>query len=177
MMEADSFDHRNIFRVPSTINKISDVEINKVSHGHWNNTRNDDNKNWGKYTQKKQYYKGKKDFDRKPWQNKDQKPWNKDHKKQYGNKESKDACITVTKDAKYFCPTCFDEGIFNAVTKLLHEKVEQVKRSGSDSAKTVNAIEHGNFCNFFKIPEQLCDIAFTQVVSEATPKNSGEEAD
>ena len=61
--------------------------------------------------------------------------WNKDHKTQYGNKESKpkDACITVTKDVKYFCPTGFDEGIFNAVTKLLHEKVEQAKRSRSDS--------------------------------------------
>ena len=85
-------------------------------------------------------------------QNKDQKPWNKDQKKQYGNKESKpkDACITITKDVKYFCPTGFDKGIFNAVTKLLHKKVEQAKRSGSDNAKTVNAIEHDNFCNLFQ---------------------------
>ena len=63
------------------------------------------------------------------------------------------------------------------MTKLLHEKVEQVKRSGSDSAKTINTIEHDNFCNFFKIPEQLYDAAFTQVISEATPKNLGEDAD
>ena len=79
----------------------------------------------GKYTQKNQYYKGKKDFNRKPWQNKDQKLWNKDQKKQYSNKESKpqDVCITITKDVKYFCPTGFDKSIFNAVTKLLHEKV------------------------------------------------------
>ena len=152
MLEADSFDCSNTFRVPSTINKISDAEINKVSKGHWNNTRIDDNKNGGKYTQKSQYYKGKKDFDKKPWQNKDQKPWNKDHKKQYGNKESKpkDACITITKDVKYFCPTGFDEGVFNAVTKLLNDKVEQAKRSGSDNAKTINAVEHDNFCNFFQ---------------------------
>ena len=179
MLEADSFDHSNTFRVPSTINEISDAEINEVSHSHWNNTRNNDNKNGRKYTQKNQYYKGKKDFDRKPWQNKDQKPWNKDHKKQHGNKESKpkDACITITKDVKYFCPTGFDEGIFNAVTKLLHEKVEQAKRSGSDSAKTINAIEHDNFCNFFKIPEQLYDAAFTQVIGKATPKNLGEDTD
>ena len=96
--------------------------------------------------------KVKKDFNKKPWQNKDQKLWNKDHKKQYGNKESKpkDACITVTKDVKYFCCTGFDEGSFNAVTKLLHEKVEQIKRSGSDNTKTINAIEHDNFCNFFQ---------------------------
>ena len=128
---------------------------------------------------KNQYYKGKKDFDRKLWQNKDQKPWNKDHKKQYGNKESKPkgACITITKDVKYFCPTGFDEGIFNAVTKLLHKKIEQAKRSGLDSAKTVNAIEHDNFCNFFKIPEQLYNAAFTQVIGEATPENSGEDTD
>ena len=66
----------------------------------------------------------------------------------------------VTKDVKCFCPTGFDEGIFNAVTKLLHEKVEQAKRSGSDSAKTVNAIECDNFCNFFKIPEQLYDNSY-----------------
>ena len=92
--------------------------------------------------------KAKKDFDKKPWQNKDQKSWNKDHKTQYGNKESKpkDACITVTKNVKYFCPAGFDEGIFNALTKLLHEKVEQAKRSGSGSAKTINTI-----CNTFKI--------------------------
>ena len=110
---------------------------------------------------------------------KGKKPWNKDHKKQYGNKESKpkDACITITKDVKYFCPTGFDEGIFNAVTKLLHKKVEQAKRSGSDSAKTINTIEHDNFCNIFKIPEQLYDAAFMQVISEAAPKNSGEDAD
>ena len=179
MLEADSFDCSNTFRVPSTINEISDAEINKNSQDHWNNARHDDNKNGGKYTQKNQYYKGKKDFDRKPWQNKDQKLWNKDQKKQYGNKECKpkDACITITKDVKYFCPTGFDEGIFNAVTKLLHKKVEQAKRSGSDNAKTINAIEHDNFCNLFKIPEQLYDAAFTQVINEATPKNSGEDAD
>ena len=63
------------------------------------------------------------------------------------------------------------------MTKLLHEKVEQAKRSGSDNAKTVNTIEHDNFCNFFKIPEQLYDAAFTQVIGKATPKISGEEAD
>ena len=105
--------------------------------------------------------------------------WQNNHKTQYGNKESKpkDACITVTKDVKYFCPTGFDEGIFNAVTKLLHEKVEQAKMSGSDNAKTVNAIKHDNFCNFFKIPEQLYDAAFTQVISVSTPKISGKETE
>ena len=155
MLEADSFDHSNTFRVPSTINEISEAEINEVSQGHWNNTGNDNYKNVGRYTQKSLHYKVKKDFDKKPWQNKDQKPWSKDHNKQYGNKESKlkDTCITITKDVKYFCPTGFDEGIFNAVMKLLHEKVEQAKRSGADNAKTVNAIEHDNFCNFFKIPD------------------------
>ena len=78
---------------------------------------------------------------------------------------------------KYFCPTGFDEGIFNVVTKLLHEKVEQAKRSGSDNAKTVNAIEHESFCNFFKIPEQLYDAAFTQVIGESTPEISGKDTD
>ena len=120
MLEADSFDHSNTFRVPSTINEISEAKINEVSQGHWNNIRNDNYKNVGKYTQKSQHYKGKKDFDKKPWQNKDQKPWSKDHNKQYGNKESKpkDTCITITKDVKYFCPTGFDEGIFNASNKI-----------------------------------------------------------
>ena len=37
MLEADSFDCSNTFRVPSTINKISDAEINKGSQGHWKN--------------------------------------------------------------------------------------------------------------------------------------------
>ena len=162
MLEADSFDHSNTFRVPSTINEISEADVNEVTQAHWNNTGNYNNKHGGKYGDKQNHYKGKKDFDKKPWQNKDQKLWNKDHKSQYGNKESKpkDTCITVTKDVKYFCLTGFDEGIFNAVTKLLHEKVEQAKRSDSDNAKTVNAIECENFCNFFKIPEQLYDTAF-----------------
>ena len=88
-----------------------------------------------------------------------------------------DTCITVTKDVKYFCPTGFDEGIFNAVTKLLHEKVEQAKRSGSDNAKTFNTIEHESFCNSFKIPEHLYDAAFTQVIGESTPKILGKETD
>ena len=63
------------------------------------------------------------------------------------------------------------------MTKLLHKKVEQAKRSGSDNTKTVNAIEHDNFCNFFRVPEQLYDAAFTQVIGEATPENPREEAD
>ena len=74
MLEADSFDHSNTFRVPSTINEISEAEINEVSQGHWNNTRNNNYKNVGEYTQKSQDYKGKKDLNKKPWQNKDQKP-------------------------------------------------------------------------------------------------------
>ena len=163
MLGADSFDCSNTFRVPSTINKISGAEINEVPQGCWNNTWNYDNKYAGWYADKNHHCKGKKDFNKKPWQNKDQKSWNKDHKMQYSNKESKpkDVCITLTKDVKYFCPTGFAERIFNAVTKLLHEKVEQAKRSGSDNARTTNAIKHDNFCNFFKITEQLYDAAFT----------------
>ena len=179
MLEADSFDCSNTSRVPSTINEISEADVNEVTQAHWSNTGNYDNKHGGKYGDKQHHYKGKKDFNKKPWQNKDQKLWNKDHKSQYGSKKSKpkDACITVTKDVKYFCPMGFDEGIFNAVTKLLHEKVEQAKRSGSDNAKTVNAIEHESFCNFFKIPEQLYDVAFTQVIGELTPKILGKDTD
>ena len=57
------------------------------------------------------------------------------------------------------------------------KKVEQAKRSGSDNAKTINAIECENFCNFFKIPEQLYDAAFMQVISELTPKILGNDTD
>ena len=179
MLEADSFDHSNTFRVLSTINEIPVADVNEVTQAHWSNTGNYNNKHGSKYRDKQNHYKGKKDFDKKPWQNKDQKPWNKDHKPQYGNKESKpkDTCITVTKDVKYFCPTGFDEGIFNAVTKLLHEKIEQAKRSGSGNTKTINTIEHENFCNFFKIPEQLYNAAFTQVISESTPEILGNDTD
>ena len=150
MLEADSFDRSNTFRVPPAINEIAEADISEVTQAHWSNTGNYDNKHSGKYGDKQHHYKGKKDFDKKPWQNKDQKPWNKDQRSQYSNKESKpkDACITVTKDVKYFCPTGFDEGIFNAVTKLLHEKVEQAKRSGSDNTKMVNAVECENFIDF-----------------------------
>ena len=78
--------------------------------------------------EKQHHYKGKKDFDKKPWFNMDQKLWKKDNKYQ-GNKEPKpkDTCITVTKDVKYFCPTGYDVGIFSAVTKLLSEKIETGK--------------------------------------------------
>ena len=83
----------------------------------------------------------------------------------------------MTKDVKYFCPTGYDQGIFNAVTKLLSEKVEHAKWSGATDAKTINAIEHENFCNFFKIPEKLYDAAFTQVVGELTPEILGNDTD
>ena len=134
MLEADSFDCRNAFRVPSTINEIMEADVNEVSHGRWNNNSNYGNKQGNKSWNKQDGYKGKKDFNKKPWHNKDKKSWNKDQKSQYSNKGSKpkDACITVTKNVKYFCPTGFDKGIFNAVTKLLHEKVEQAKRMGAD---------------------------------------------
>ena len=52
MLEADSFDCSNTFRVPSTINEISDAEINEVSQGHWNNTGNYNNKHGGRYADK-----------------------------------------------------------------------------------------------------------------------------
>ena len=87
------------------------------------------------------------------------------------------APFTVTKDVKYFCSTGYDQGIFNAVRKLLSEKVEQAKQSGATDAKTINTIECENFCIFFKIPEQLYDAAFTQVVGESTPKILGNDTD
>ena len=178
MLEADSFDCGNAFRVPSTINEITEADVNEVSHGWWNNNSNYSSKQGNKSWNKQDGYKGKKDFDKKPWHNKDQKSWNKDQKSQYGNKGSKpkDACITVTKDVKYFCPTGFDEGIFNAVTKLLHKKVEQAKRMGAD-VKSINAVEHKSFINIFKVPEQLYDVAYTQVIRETTPEILGDDSD
>ena len=130
MLEADSFDCSTTFRVPSTINEITEADANEVTQGQWNNHGNYGNKQGNKSWNKQDNYKGKRDFNNKPWQNKDQKSWNKDQKSHYSKKESKpkNTCITVTKDVKYFCPTGFDEGIFNALTKLLHEKVEQAKR-------------------------------------------------
>ena len=56
----------------------------------------------------KMAYKGKKNGDKKPWFNKDNKPWNKDNKHQNKEAKPKDACITVSKDVKYFCPTGYD---------------------------------------------------------------------
>ena len=63
------------------------------------------------------------------------------------------------------------------MTKLLHEKVKQAKRSGSDNIKTVNAVEHESFINLFKIPEQLYDAVYTQVIGEAVPKILGNDSD
>ena len=85
--------------------------------------------------------------------------------------------LPLLKTLNIFAPQVLMRVYFNAVTKLLHEKVEQAKRSGSDNTKTINAIECDNFYNFFKIPEQLYDAAFMQVVGEATPKNPREETD
>ena len=169
MLEADSFDCSNTFRVPSTISEITKADINEVTQGCWNNYNK---KPWNKHDN----YKGKKDSDKKPCFNKDQKLWSKDNKYQ-GNKEPKpkETCITVSKDVKYFCPTGYDTGIFNAVTKLLSEKIEQEKQSRDANAKTINTIECENFCNFFKIPEQLYDTDYTQVIGELTPKISGND--
>ena len=174
--------------MPSAVNELcsSNSEINEVSYSRWNNNKsgsysnkqwnNKDNKPWNKQDNNSKSFQGN---DKKPW-NKDQKQWqNKDLKPWQTNKESKpkDACITVTKDVNYFCPTGYDEGIFNAVTKLLQEKVEKAKRSGSTDTKMVNALECENFINFFKIPEQLYDAAYTQVIREATPKILGSDTD
>ena len=159
------------------MNEISSAEVNEVSQGCWNNygCNNYGNK---KSCGKQDSFRGKKDSDRKPLHNKDQKPWNKDNKT-HNNKESKpkDACIIVTKDVKYFCPTGYHDGVFKAVTMLLSEKIEQAKWSGSSDAKTINTIEYESFCNFFKIPQQLYNAAFTQVVGESTAKILGNDSD
>ena len=76
MLEADSFDHSNTFRVPFIINKIVEAEINEVAQGQLNNhgSGNYGNKQGQKSWGKPDNYKGKRDFDKKPWQNKDQNP-------------------------------------------------------------------------------------------------------
>ena len=51
-----------------------------------------------------------------------------------------------------------------------------MQQSGASDVKTVNAIECENFCNFFKIPEQLYHAAFTQVVGDSTPKTLGNDS-
>ena len=118
MLEAESFDCNNstTFRLPSAVNELcsSNTEINDVSHGKWNNNKsgsysnrqwnNKDNKPWNKQDNNSKSFQGN---DKKPW-NKDQKQWqNKGLKPWQTNKESKpkDACTTITKDVKYFCPT------------------------------------------------------------------------
>ena len=55
MLEADSFDCSNTFRVPSTINEIAEADINEVTHAHWNNTGNYDNKHGGKHGEKQHH--------------------------------------------------------------------------------------------------------------------------
>ena len=41
----------------------------------------------------------------------------------------------------------------------------------------LNAVEHENFINFFKIPEQLYDTAYTQVIGGATHEILGNDSD
>ena len=104
MLEADSFDCSNTFTVPSTINEISEAEINEVAQADGTTM---------------------------------------DQATMVVNKvRSLGVSKTITKvrgiltrnhgttkikshgTRKYFCPTGFDEGILNTVTKLLHKKVE-----------------------------------------------------
>ena len=40
---------------------------------------------------------------------------------------------------------------------------------GAD-VKSINAVECKSFINIFKVPEQLYDVAYTQVIRETTPK-------
>ena len=58
-------------------------------------------------------------------------------------------------DVKYFCPTGYNGQIFSAVTKLLEEKIEQVKRAGNPNAKTINAIECERFVMFSEFPSSF----------------------
>ena len=82
MLEADSFDHSSSFGILTTINKIGEAKINEVTQGQWNSHGNYGNKQGNKSWGKQDGYKGKKDLNKKPWQNKDQKSWNKDQKSQ-----------------------------------------------------------------------------------------------
>ena len=94
MQEANLLGHTSSLNLQSTVNKISSAEVNEITQGHWNNYNK---KPWNKQDNYK-----KKDSEKKPWYNKDQKPWNKDGKHQNKESKPKDACITVTKDVKYF---------------------------------------------------------------------------
>ena len=62
MLEADSFDCSNTFRVPSTVNEIMEAAVNEVTHGQWNNNNKQSGKPWNKQDNSK----GKKDFEKKP---------------------------------------------------------------------------------------------------------------
>ena len=170
MQEANSLGHSSSLNLHSAINEITSAEVNEMSHGRYNNYSK---KPWNK----QDGYKGKNYGEKKLWFNKDNKLWNKDKKHQNKEAKPKDACITVSKDVKYFCPTGYDGQIFSAVTKLLEEKIKQVKRAGDPYTKTINAIECESFCNVFRIPEQLYDAAFTQVVGETTTEILGSGTD
>ena len=53
----------------------------------------------------------------------------------------------------------------------------QAKKAGADNAKMINAIEKDNFTKFFNIPDNVYDVAITQINSEAIPKNLGNTSD
>ena len=52
-----------------------------------------------------------------------------------------------------------------------------MKKAGSESAKTINAIEKDNLLSFFNILEHVYDVALSQVSSEVSPKNMGNPTD
>ena len=170
MQEANSLGHSSSLNLHSAINEITSAEANEMSHSRYNNYSK---KPWNK----QDGYKGKNNGDKKLWFNKDNKPWNKDNKHQNKEAKPKDTCITVSKDVKYFFPTGYNGQIFSAVTKLLEEKIKQVKRACDPNTKTINAIECESFCNIFRILEQLYNATFMQVVGETNPKILGNDTD
>ena len=101
ILETESFERSSTVRFVGTVNIYQcESEINKVSHGRYNNSNYkggyNNNRGNNNYKGKNDYY-GKKD-------------WNKNSKGSYQKKEDKkeskdkDVYLTLTKDIKFHCP-------------------------------------------------------------------------
>ena len=159
-------------RFTGTVNNIyqRESEINKVSHGRYNNSnyKGGYNNNRGNNN-----YKGKNNYYGK-------KHWNKNSKGSYQKKEDKkeskdkDVYLTLTKDIKFRCPAGFNENIFACTCKMIQEKVNSARQAGVTDIKTINTVEKDNFMRVFNFPEDVYDSVWAQATGEEDPASSGD---
>ena len=171
ILETESFGRSSTVRFTGSVDNTyqHESEVNKVSHGRYNNNNYKGGYNKSNYKGKNEYY-GKKD-------------WNKNTKGSYQKKDDKkeskdkDVYLTLIKDVKFHCPAGFNENIFAYTCRMIQEKVNNTRQAGVTDIKTINAVEKDNFMHVFNFPEDMYDSAWAQATGEEDPGSSGNTSD